>query len=133
MLAFVKHHSYLQLHDAIASGQEVVQRAFDARTDAATARAFHGMPEEVLKAAWIEWRERAYDLAVEDCQKWLRTCEHLRGCNLAVEYLAEKHALLGVHAMIDGFKNAYQKVHQLCDKVGQPVNLHDGINNYHDS
>lgn len=79
-----KHHSYLQLHDAIASGQEVVQRAFDARTDAATARAFHGMPEEVLKAAWIEWRERAYDLAVEDCQKWLRTCEHLRGCNLAM-------------------------------------------------
>ena len=75
---------HIQLHDAIASGQEVVQRAFDARTDAATARAFHGMPEEVLKAAWIEWRERAYDLAVEDCQKWLRTCEHLRGCNLAI-------------------------------------------------
>eukprot|EP00435_Cladocopium_sp_Y103_P032521 s3490_g8.t1 len=88
--------------------EEVVERAFDARTDAATARAFHGMPEdsmfrfaqqllrsstivlhlskyvhlvkEVLKAAWLEWRERAYDLAIEDCQKWLRTCEHLRGC-----------------------------------------------------
>lgn len=50
-----------------------------------------------------------------------------------MEYLAEKHALLGVHSMIDGFKNAYQKVHQLCDKVGQPVNLHDGIDNYRDS
>lgn len=37
----------------------------------------------MLKAAWLEWRERAYDLAIEDCQKWLRTCEHLRGCNLA--------------------------------------------------
>ena len=58
-------------------------RAFDARTDAATARAFHGMPEDVLKEAWVEWRLRAYDLAVEDCQKWLRTCEHLRGCILA--------------------------------------------------
>lgn len=39
--------------------------------------------QDVLKEAWVEWRLRAYDLAVEDCQKWLRTCEHLRGCILA--------------------------------------------------
>jgi hypothetical protein len=28
--------------------EEVVERAFDARTDAATARAFHGMPEDSM-------------------------------------------------------------------------------------
>ncbi|CAE8634124.1 unnamed protein product, partial [Polarella glacialis] len=56
--------------------EQVVQRAFDAKT----AKAFNGMPEEVLIKAWEEWRVHAYDLAVEDCQKWLRTCEHLRGC-----------------------------------------------------
>jgi len=55
---------------------EVLERALDAQA----AKAFHGMPEEVLETAWQDWRVRAYDLAVEDCQKWLRTSEHLTGC-----------------------------------------------------
>ena len=44
---------------------------------------FHHACEDVLKESWKQWRERAYELAVEDCQQWLRTCQHLRGCHLA--------------------------------------------------
>ena len=45
---------------------------------------FYRAREDVLKESWKQWRERAYELAVEDCQQWLRTCQHLRGCHLAL-------------------------------------------------
>lgn len=56
--------------------QQVLQQIFDA----AAAKDFQGMAQDVLHTTWEEWRGHAYGLAIEDCQKWLRTCEHLHGC-----------------------------------------------------
>jgi len=43
------------------------------------AKAFGAVPEELLRAAWEEWRERAHEMAAEVCRKWLQSCEHLCG------------------------------------------------------
>eukprot|EP00931_Biecheleriopsis_adriatica_P019971 TRINITY_DN13469_c0_g1_i2.p1 TRINITY_DN13469_c0_g1~~TRINITY_DN13469_c0_g1_i2.p1 ORF type:complete len:181 (+),score=53.69 TRINITY_DN13469_c0_g1_i2:166-708(+) len=56
--------------------EQVLERAFDA----STAKDFQGMPEDILRSSWEDWRAHAFELASEDCQRWLRECKHLRGC-----------------------------------------------------
>lgn len=55
--------------------REVMRHALSNPT---AAKAFAGLPEEVLQAAWEEWRGRANDMAAEACRKWLQSCEHFR-------------------------------------------------------
>jgi len=56
------------------SFEQVLERS----TDGASAKAFAGVPEDVLRSAWEEWREKAHVMAVEVCRQWLRSCEHFR-------------------------------------------------------
>jgi len=58
------------------SFEEVCERTFVGQA----ANTFKGMPEEQMREAWVQWREQTSQRALEDCEKWLRSCEALRGC-----------------------------------------------------
>lgn len=47
--------------------------------DSSSAKALMGMPEDVVVSAFEQWREHAYELAAEDCRKFLKICQHFRG------------------------------------------------------
>eukprot|EP00747_Dinoflagellata_sp_TGD_P025526 gnl/TRDRNA2_/TRDRNA2_131318_c3_seq1.p1 gnl/TRDRNA2_/TRDRNA2_131318_c3~~gnl/TRDRNA2_/TRDRNA2_131318_c3_seq1.p1 ORF type:complete len:743 (-),score=213.22 gnl/TRDRNA2_/TRDRNA2_131318_c3_seq1:34-2019(-) len=60
-------------------GPEMTFEQVLARTmDPTAARSFAGMPEDVMRSAWEDWREKAFEFAVECCRQWLRTSEVFR-------------------------------------------------------
>lgn len=80
--AFISHLANVPMD--IAGPEMEFEEVFAAALDDSSAKFFAGMPEDVLRGAWQEWRIKALDRAADNALAWLRSCGHLAGCE-AVE------------------------------------------------
>jgi len=70
--------------------EEILESALDLTA----AKAFAGMPEDVLRSTYAEWREQAWILATDTARLWLRSCQLLTGCENIVPGSADFGALI---------------------------------------
>merc|ERR1712060_1037255 len=75
--AFIRHLG--------SAGPEVIgpemtfEEVFERAMDPATTKALAGLPEDLLRSAWREWREQTYGAMVEVCRQWMQSCGHFAG------------------------------------------------------